>query len=211
MSPLPTNGDGGERSPRLSRPARLVVGAGAAVIVAVLLLQLGFTFLWNAPSNALSQRYSPQVHAWMYPFFEQNWQLFAPNPLSANQRVLVRVRTSGGQAPSDWFDLTAMDFAGIRHHPFPSHVSQNMLRRAWDGYQQTHDNAEQPLGERGRMFEVYLTNLAVDRLAGQVRGRIEAVQYEVLTTAIPAADWSADHGNQRGGTTTRLLPWWRVQ
>ena len=39
---------------------------------------------------------------------------------------------------SDWFDLTAVDESAVKHDPFPSHTAQNMLRRAWTAYLDTH-------------------------------------------------------------------------
>ncbi|MHC8564148.1 DUF5819 family protein [Streptomyces albidoflavus] len=52
-------------------------------------------FLHVAPPNVVSGRYGPQVNAWIYPLFEQNWRLFAPDPDSVNRTVSARTAHAG--------------------------------------------------------------------------------------------------------------------
>ncbi|MEU3658060.1 DUF5819 family protein [Streptomyces sp. NPDC032161] len=59
------------------------------------LLHMFFLFLHVAPLNQISQRYARPVQSWLYPLFEQNWRLFAPEPESSVPQISARtVRTA---------------------------------------------------------------------------------------------------------------------
>src|SRR6476660_1106458 len=70
--------------------ARIVIALTVAVVVVGAAVHLGMVFLSVAPSNPLSQRYSTTINDYVYPEFEQNWKLFAPNPLEENDNVQAR-------------------------------------------------------------------------------------------------------------------------
>jgi hypothetical protein len=190
------------------------MGAAIALCVVVSLVHIMLVFLHVAPSNEISKRYSGQIDAWINPFFEQNWQLFAPDPETSTRQISVRTRITvdGAAKVSDWFDLTAVDYSAVNHHAFPSHTNHNMLRRAWVAYLQTHGSDDRPYSERAGMIEQYLRNIAVHRLTADGRGHFEAVQLRVITRPILA---SAEMGDPRlappsPATDVRQLPWWSV-
>ncbi|MCX5134117.1 DUF5819 family protein [Streptomyces sp. NBC_00340] len=189
-------------------------GLTAAVIlgVATTLVHVLLVFLHVAPTNTLSKRYSPMINAWVYPFFEQNWRLFAPDPDSVNRQILARTAhtgSGGSSQVSDWFDLTAVDDAAVEHDPFPSHTAQNMLRRAWTSYVDTHGSDDEAHTERALMMQKYLSNIAAQRVAGRRAGTFDFIQLRVVTRPIAA---SGPVAGDRPPTPTenRLLPWWKV-
>jgi Family of unknown function (DUF5819) len=198
----------------LPLPLRAATRGAAVLLACVCLLHLFFLFLHVAPPNQISQRYARQVQSWVYPFFEQNWRLFAPDPESSVPQVSARtVRTSadGSQQISAWFDLTAVDNAGVRHNPFPSHTTQNMLRRAWSGYLETHGNSDVSYSDRAVMWQEYLRNIAVDRVGSARPGAIDAVQLRVRTTPVAGYDAAGrTHPVPLSAVDTRNLPWWKV-
>lgn len=196
------------RAYRLGRLPTLLVALGAAVLVAATLTHLGAVFLYIAPTNTISTAYEKQLNDWVYPYFEQDWKLFAPNPVSENYRVYARVRTGSAQTGpvSAWYDLTAVDYAQIKDNPFPSHTTQNMLRRAWSLYPDTHDNQDKPVSERGRMLGDYLRNIAVARISKNFPpGAVQAIQLRVDTTPIPAPAGQSSSGAK---ANSQLLSWW---
>jgi Family of unknown function (DUF5819) len=200
---------GGKSS--LSRPAGLVVAAAAAACIATAIVHMCLVFLYVAPSNVVSQRYQRQINSWVYPYFEQNWQLFAPNPESAPQHIWARAatRSHGVLQAGDWLDLTAADIASVRHDPFPSHTAQNMLRRAWNAYA-TQGSGGQPDSERAQMLQQYLLNIATQRLAAHSHRAFDAVQLRVVTTPIAPQARAAGVQPPRAVSSTRYLPWWQV-
>ena len=198
----------------LSRPLGAATVVAVALCLATSLVHVFLVFLYVAPSNQLSQYYGRQLNAWIFPLFEQNWRLFAPDPESVTRQISVRTeRTSadGNREVSYWFDLTAVDDSDVEHNVFPSHTTQNMLRRSWIAYLEAYGSDDQPHSERAVMLQRYLRNIAVERLAVHQNVTYEAVQLRVITTPIaapttpggprPAAPASVD---------TRYLPWWKV-
>ncbi|MFJ8541622.1 DUF5819 family protein [Streptomyces sp. NPDC093586] len=186
-----------------------------AVVAAAVCVHVGLTFLHVAPANTLSKRHASVVDEWIYPEFEQNWKLFAPNPLQQNISVQVRAEVSmadGGVRTTGWYDLSADDGRAIDGNPLPSHTQQNELRRAWDFFLATHDSGNRPVGLRGILSEDYLRRIAVLRLdrndAAGPGDAVRRVQYRSRTTAVPPPDWSGEKVSDR--PVYRELPWWRV-
>ncbi|MGW0389295.1 DUF5819 family protein [Streptomyces sp. NPDC003042] len=196
----------------LSAPYRVVAALALAAVAVGACVHLGLVFLHVAPSNTLSKRHAELVDSWVYPEFEQNWKLFAPNPLQQNIAVEVRtqVRTAGGGlVTSDWRDLSAEDGAAIRHSLLPSHTDQNELRRAWDFFTGSHDEDDNPNGDRGALSQEYLRRIVIHRLPPAREGdEIVRIQLRSATTAVPAPSWSTETTDTR--TYYRELPWWTV-
>ncbi|MGW7103711.1 DUF5819 family protein [Streptomyces sp. NPDC054838] len=197
----------------LSAPCRVLAAIALGAIAVAACAHLAFVFLHVAPSNTVSKRHAATVDGWIYPEFEQNWKLFAPNPLQQNIAVQVRaqLRTADGRlTTSEWRDLSAEDGAAIRHGLLPSHTRQNELRRAWDFFTGSHDDDNKPNGERGELSEAYLRRIALDRLAAWQRGgdRIVRIQLRSATAAVVAPEWSQEHTDTQ--RYYRELPWWTV-
>lgn len=196
-----------------SPAARFVLGAALIAVAGAVLYHLGVLFLFLAPSNQLSLTYQPQIDAHVYPEFDQNWQLFVPNPLQANIHVEARVQTlppGGIRAESDWIDLTASDISAIEHDPAPSHLNQNLLRRAWDYYTSWHNEQDEaPTGSGAPLSEQYLKRLALQRLGTQWHGSpVVAVQLRSATWPVPGPPWT---GPASPATPVyRTLTWWAV-
>ncbi|WP_033333486.1 MULTISPECIES: DUF5819 family protein [Streptomyces] len=196
-----------------SRPARAVLGLAGVALLGGTALFLGAVFLHVAPANSLSRQYRDEVDGIVYPEFEQNWKLFAPNPLQQNVSVDARVRTvapGGATRTHDWIGLTARDLAAIRGNPAPSHVDQNLLRRAWDFYDGSHNpQDEAPTGARGKLAEQYLKRIALQRIGRDVDGeRILEIAFRVTTATVLPPTWSGEAAPPE--PKVRELPWWPV-
>ncbi|MCB5163371.1 DUF5819 family protein [Streptomyces bambusae] len=197
----------------LSRPYRIAAAVVLAAVGVAACWHLGLVFLHVAPANALTKQHAETTDAWIYPEFEQNWKLFAPNPLQQNIAVEARAQVrsaDGNRVTTDWQNLSAADGAFIRHNPFPSHVQQNELRRAWDFYTGSHDDQNRATGDRGKLSEAYLRRIAVRRLqAAYSHGaEILRVQIRSATTNVAAPPWSDEKTDTK--TYHRQLPWWDV-
>ncbi|MCS0635250.1 DUF5819 family protein [Streptomyces sp. LP05-1] len=203
---------GGAGIQALSLPYQVVAAVSLAVVGVLAAVHLGMVFLHVAPANTLSKQHGEAVDDWVLPEFEQNWKLFAPNPLQQNIAVQARAEltVAGGRRTTGWIDLSAEDAAVIRGNPFPSHVTQNELRRAWDFFANWHTDDNRPNGVRGELSERYLRRIAALRLdAHREGGRIERIQLRSATRAVVAPVWS-DAGKTDTRTYYRVLPWWPV-
>ncbi|MFD8071735.1 DUF5819 family protein [Streptomyces sp. NPDC059718] len=196
----------------LSPPARAVVAlalAAAAVGVAVHLLMV---FLHVAPTNTATKKHGDLVGSYIYPEFEQNWKLFAPNPLQQNIHVWARAdvhKDDGTDRVTGWVDLTAMDIAAIRHNVLPSHTQQNELRRAWSFYAASHGEKDKPIGVRGELSRQYLERIVEDRIGPRLDGGdVVRLQVRTGTTPVAAPTWSPEEIDTR--TTFQVLPWWNA-
>ncbi|RLV01475.1 hypothetical protein CTZ27_13365 [Streptomyces griseocarneus] len=196
----------------LSLPSRVAVAIGVAVVTVAAAVHLAMVFLHVAPPNVVSKEHSAAIGDYIYPEFEQNWKLFAPNPLQQNIAVQARAELRGADGRStvtQWFDLSAQDGAAIHHNPFPSHTQQNELRRAWDFYVGSHDAKEQPMGMRGELSEQYVRRIVMLRLGAERDGRpVERVQVRSVTRSVAPPPWSDEKAATK--PTYRVLGWWPV-
>lgn len=199
----------------LSLPFQIAAAFALALVAMAACVHLGMVFLHVAPSNTVTKQHGRTIDEWIYPEFEQNWKLFAPNPLQQNIAVQVRAEvkgTDGAIRTTRWYDLSALDGRAIDGNPLPSHTQQNELRRAWDFFVSTHDDANRPNGLRGDLSERYLRRIVVLRLdreeAGGRDAVIQQVQVRSRTVNVPPPEWSDEQVSDK--PVLRQLPWWPV-
>ncbi|MEU8540211.1 DUF5819 family protein [Streptomyces sp. NPDC048717] len=188
----------------------------AAVALAVLgvfgCVHLAMVFLHVAPSNTLTKQHGTAVDDWIYPELEQNWKLFAPNPLQQNIAVEARAEIAGpdgGVRTTGWIDLTAREAERIRGSLVPSHTEQNELRRAWEFFLNFHNEDRLPIGMRGELSEGYLRRIVVSRLAERdLGGTVRKIQVRSVTRAVPAPAWSTEKTDTR--PAYRAYRWWTI-
>ncbi|WP_408649279.1 DUF5819 family protein [Streptomyces herbicida] len=198
-------------SPRYQIGAALAL----AVVAVAACVHLGMVFLHVAPANTASKQHGKAIDEWIYPEFEQNWKLFAPNPLQQDIAVQVRAQVvlpDGSMTTSGWYDLSALDGAAIKGNLLPSHTQQNELRRAWDFFTATHDAENRPVGLRGSLSEQYMRRIVVMRLyredPASREGTVQSVQVRSETTNVPPPEWSHEQVSDK--PAYRVLPWWTV-
>ena len=204
---------GDAAAPKPSRPVRVAKRAIVVLCLAVTLVHLVLVFLYVAPPNPISQRLNRPIRAWVSPYFEQNWLLFAPNPESNRTQIFARTgwtTAAGDHDTSDWFDISAVDKADTKHNPFPSHTTQNMLRRAWSAYQSSHPDGDDPNTEWALLRAKYLRNLAVQRVTPHSPHPFTVVQVKVVTQPIAPPAGNTASQSDANEPYTRVLPWWNV-
>jgi hypothetical protein len=199
----------------LSLRYQICAAVALAVVATTVCVHIGMVFLHVAPPNTVTKQHGKAIDDWIYPEFEQNWKLFAPNPLQQNIAVQVRaeIATADGDVrTTGWYDLSAQDGRDIDGNLLPSHTQQNELRRAWDFFVATHDAQNRPVGLRGALAETYLRHIVVLRLdregAAGEGGVVERVQMRSRTTNVRPPEWSGERVSDR--PTDRVLPWWSV-
>ncbi|WP_405518680.1 DUF5819 family protein [Streptomyces canus] len=199
----------------LSLRYQIGVALALAVVAVAVCVHIGMVFLHVAPENTVTKQHGRAVDDWVYPEFEQNWKLFAPNPLQQDIAVQVRARirsADGGSRTTGWYDLSAQDGRAIDGNPLPSHTQQNELRRSWDLFVATHDADNRPVGLRGTLSQTYLRRIVVLRLdrddATAPGDVLVSVQVRSRTTNVPPPKWSDEKVSVQ--PVYRELPWWAV-
>jgi hypothetical protein len=179
------------------------------LVTAVLVgCQLAATFLYNAPSNVISKTYAAQISWWMTPLQMQNWELFAPNPISENLEVDARASVGSAAAVTPWIDLSAIDDAATDGNPVPSHMTMNAMRNAWLKFMQTHTSTGTPDANAplAGTAQGYLENLVLGYLRPRESGTIDSIQVRFVTTLVPGDGRTA----AQTAPQTQTLPWWLV-
>lgn len=208
----PARCPGGGGMAGLSLPYQVVAAIALAVMGVLACGHIAVIFLHVAPSNTLTKQHGAVVDDWVYPEFEQNWKLFAPNPLQQNVAVQVRAEVAGdgGRSTTRWIDLSREDGAAIRGNVLPSHVDQNELRRAWDFFTGSHDSENRSNGLRGDLSERYIRRIVMLRLADHdLGGKVERIQVRSDVRSLGAPSWSDEKIST--DPDYRLLPWWTVR
>jgi hypothetical protein len=200
--------------PEASRAARCIIAVLAVLIVLTSVWHLAAVVLYVTPDNSMTRTYRKQVDSHIRPEFEQNWELFAPDPIQNNISVQARVQTAtespDARSASRWVDLTGTDVRNILHSPAPSHEDQLMVQRAWEFYARTHQPLrETPTSPDADVATEYLKRVALQRLGRDWKGRpIARVELQETVAPVPVPDWGAAVG--RDLTRPRTLPWWGV-
>ncbi|MEU0136507.1 DUF5819 family protein [Streptomyces sp. NPDC006296] len=211
--PGPAGGRQGAGMAGLPLPYQVVAALALSVIALLACGHIAMVFLHVAPSNTLTKKHGEVVDDWVYPEFEQNWKLFAPNPLQQNISVHVRAELADdgadGSGVTRWINLSRDDGEAIRGNPLPSHVDQNELRRAWDFFTGSHDSENRSTGLRGELSERYIRRIAMLRLAEYgYGGTVERIQVRSAVRSVGAPAWSDEKISTK--TQYRVLPWWDV-
>ncbi|GGO86066.1 DUF5819 family protein [Wenjunlia tyrosinilytica] len=192
--------------------ARIAIAATVAAVCVGVGIHLAMVFLHVAPSNTISKKNSTLIDHYAFPEFEQNWKLFAPNPLQQNIAVHARVQVrlpSGQRLTTGWVNLTGQDTKAIKHNPSPSHIDQNMLRRAFEFYTNSHDQQDKSLGNRGSISREYVLRIAAHRMGPELNGgKVQKIQLRSVATPVAPPKWSNENINTH--PTTRVLPWWSL-
>jgi Family of unknown function (DUF5819) len=184
--------------------SRGLVALVALLVAGIVGFHLLATFLYNAPPNPISQQYAAPLKAWMNPVFTQNWELFAPNPLSEYIDVQARASLVGDARLTAWQDLSAIDRQSTLHDPVPSQVTLNGLRNAVLEWLSTHDSNGDPTGQNAQIAQQYLTNLVVDRLTNMIGGQYGSIQIRLVVTLLPGPGRTA----AQTAPQVRTLSWW---
>ncbi|MDJ1131602.1 DUF5819 family protein [Streptomyces iconiensis] len=206
------SGEGGGGIAALSLPARIFVAIAVAVVAVAVAFHVAMVFLQTAPENTVSKQHADVVDAYVYPEFERNWKLFAPNPLQQNIAVHARAtvaKNDGSTETTGWVNLSAMDGKAIRGNLAPSHTQQNELRRGWEFYTNYHDDKSRPIGLRGQLSERYMKRIVMLRFGTELNGgSVERIQLRSATTPVAAPEWSQERTDVK--TQYHVQPWWQV-
>lgn len=128
------------------------------------------TVLYVAPINPVGIDLAPAVSAYMLPLFQQNRQLFAPEPVSSERGILVRAlvrNDDGSETVTEFYDLTSPTIQTIHtNRLFPPRRTRLIV------------NIQQLLGYRDPLAERYRETLSADQNFSE--DGLHTAQLEVL-------------------------------
>ena len=93
----------------MHRLSRITVTVFPALLTLVLMFHFLMTLAYLTPLNPIKLYFQQANLAYMQPFFLQNWQLFAPNPVRDTRVLMVSCRirdTDGTMTTTEWSDIS---------------------------------------------------------------------------------------------------------
>ncbi|WAL99669.1 DUF5819 family protein [Streptomyces sp. Je 1-369] len=191
----------------LPAPFRTAVRGAALLVVLAALTHVALLVLYLSPGPPQAKARSAQVDGWLRPLFPQDWNIFAPDPPSANVHLEVRSRYADGRDADHvgpWIDLTAHDVAAHRGNPLPSREDQTVLRKAVSAHLagSPHTQLRAPLTPAAQ----YLRNVVVVRLEDLGEPRPDAVELRLHTLPIAPPGQPAPAGSRQPLGTWEMLP-----
>jgi hypothetical protein len=118
----------------------LMVGLRSVPLVWLAMYTI-FAFLWVWPDNPIRDATYPILKATIGTYFDQNWDIFAPNPMSNNYSLLVlplaASQTNGQGTPTplegQWIDVSTPLWTRFQHERFTAFA--NLARPFMRGIQ----------------------------------------------------------------------------
>ncbi|WP_166355451.1 DUF5819 family protein [Phytoactinopolyspora limicola] len=156
----------------------------AFFLVGLLGIHFLMTFLWNAPDNPVKEALREEVNGYIQPFFQQNWSLFAPNPVSSESELLLRARTedpvTGDIRTTEWVSPTQLEWSVVRGNPAPSRVSRlsaNMHRRLNSAWNRLNDEQKEIVADDYEDMDVWtpLADDLIEAQGGQTSSRVATI------------------------------------
>ncbi|NEE00933.1 DUF5819 family protein [Phytoactinopolyspora halotolerans] len=185
-----------------TRPAWLK--ALAAVLGAAVTAHLAATAIFVGPDNVAKDAWDEPLDSYMEPFFQQNWSLFAPNPIDTEHHLYVR-GWYDAERPTEWVDVTELEIQdAITHNLTPSRAGKVTTKLA----SRIGRQRAKLTNEEQKALEAHYHDDAWDRLEARMlegdhspSGRISYVlRYDETITAYATqfayAWWGEDAGLQ---------------
>jgi hypothetical protein len=116
-----------------------------AVTLVWLVCHFTLTFLYVMPLTPLKAQLLPLLDVTIGAYFQQNWSLFAPNPISSDEALLVRCLTAA--------EMSAKDAAGL-----PASGWHDVSTPLWQHFQRNRFSAYDRLGRpQSNAMRQYMT------------------------------------------------------
>ena len=116
--------DDGGPAPTVTRRQLAIRGIAVAVVGVVGTTYLAAAIVSAGPITPLSVQLAPAANEVVQPYFVQNWQLFAPDPISEERGIVARARCEDGTT-TPFVDVTSEHIDDIHEtRLFPSRMSR---------------------------------------------------------------------------------------
>ncbi|MED3038000.1 DUF5819 family protein [Bacillus tropicus] len=92
-----------------------------AGLMFIMLFHASMTVLYNSPINPIKVKLGFIIDNYMNPLFSQNWNLFAPNPVSTNMDIVTRggyKDSNGNEKTTDWVNITKTFTTNLQNNRF---------------------------------------------------------------------------------------------
>ncbi|EIM08415.1 hypothetical protein A1A1_00823 [Planococcus antarcticus DSM 14505] len=77
------------------------------LLLSFVIFHSSVTIMYNFPSTPLKERFESEINSYIEPLFTQTWTLFAPNPVSTNVGVEVKM-THNNNTETQWISFSEL-------------------------------------------------------------------------------------------------------
>lgn len=181
------------------------IAAGIAIVG--LVAHFGLTIMHVGPISPLSQQLAPVTNAWINPFFNQNWELFAPDPVNTDMGLLVQARGPDVADEEAWVDISTPLLERKLHNPLPDHLHYVVTGSAHNFVAARQEVIDHPsVADQFPEAEPFAAALPEDVLAAapeDLRGAYDFTLDSLMSTA--ARSWSEQMGQEPTEVKIRLV------
>lgn len=115
-----------QQNPKISQQGGVKITVG--LILAVVLFHMAMTIGYTFPnSDWTKQRRNTVVYEYMWPFFHQDYQLFAPNPINSERSLHFKAKIehheTGEITETDWIDFSGAEIGSFDRKLRRKHLS----------------------------------------------------------------------------------------
>lgn len=202
--------------------ARLILRTLCFVSLAsLLMMHFLMTLAVTLPPTPLTVQYSKKIDAWIYPYFNQNWSFFAPDPPTEDEFLIVQYRfksADGMVSESPWINLSrTFNEAVQRNRLSPLEIVQLTILNA------SGDLVRSEIFKNGRLDNDLLTRLVstnrqppslhtLERIAmgcaklARIQGEPVAVRIGLLHHQFPRFTHRSEPDNPQYDNTEIVFP-----
>lgn len=168
-------------------PRKSLVLTLSSLLTVALLFHFGVIFLYLSPDNPVRTKYWDWIDSYMTPFFNQNWNLFAPNPVNRHENLQIRFQymdENGRTQKTSWMEISRPIVLAVQKN----HFSTNMRLSEFSS-SVVHDfvwKKGQRRDEALKNMRRYAEHMVQDNQDDfQIPGKIELYQLRVEVNKFP--------------------------
>lgn len=196
-----------------------------AVLVAVGIVYVATVMVASGPVTPLSVKFAAPANTLLTPYLSQNWQLFAPDPVSEERGLVARARCADSTT-TEFIDVTSHHIQAVQDNRFfPSRISRLVSNGMNNLFQEDPvlaryrdretGDPDDPLSTVGLteselqvrlQGEQVLSSLAAHELADECSGAVSEVQLRYMLHTFPR--WSERSEWDKNGTINVLESSW---
>ncbi|MEN8649570.1 DUF5819 family protein [Streptomyces sp. 21So2-11] len=165
-----------------------------------MLFHFSMTALHHTPFNPIREQHDDKIQAYMSPYFQQDWHLFAPEPVTEDSGFLIRAQRSlpdGAVVTTKWVDVTTPHIDKLHRQRFwPSRVERlaPAVRQRLDGWRDPQleelRREDNPPGSKGPARADATAEPVPPLAPSELAGRDSALLYaRALASAEAAKLW----------------------
>ncbi|MFT4189287.1 MAG: DUF5819 family protein [Aeromicrobium sp.] len=205
-------------------PRSKVKSVVVLLVTAVVGVQLYGVTITSLPADAAPKLLRDLAYAVTPSYFEEEWKLFAPNPISVDRSLMVQAAWKDGETvvEGEWIDLTAIDNSVVRHHvgaPRAAYLTGRIAGTIDAGWRNVtreiraevaqETTPESPLSTDALRTRLEDDEVAADRIALVVDFDVAAMTY--TTDALRALNPGRELVAVRYGVQATTVPRWNLR